>query len=592
MAATAGFRRVGLTKNASPLLRSIGGKQHARDKDHEEAQQKTGTLQESHEDTNADPMSSDEEELRKPPPKSSKSPVESLKSRTPSSQNEDGLRKPTASNRKRKAERSSLPTDEELGLKRPGTVKKTRSIAATDSEPELRKPGKRTRNAAPRVPRQGSFQQNQTAKASAEGNKENVKGTQTPPTSSGGDIWKERFGLYSSQTSQSGAKKTYGGTKTKNLHVVPASTKKQSRKPDVYGAKAKELVPSEPEESESECEIIDNDELKRMDDELAAIEADQRQMEELGLRNVPARKKRPSLSNDNTGEVSAMDDAELDATLGTPTLQEQLGLTGRQDGSLPPSSAPQEDIDNIDSSVHELPLEAEEGTFCPICNEPVSQDSYWTFWKGLSSTVKNQALFCHTHRRATASTSYLAEGYPSLNGAPHIDWSALSSRIKKHRMALYSILCNETPSAHRARYAPLALTGAAAAVPRKRTDLSPAAQQHLDTYALDSHAAGPGYYGPRGRRLMTESIMSLLRTEIQRSTDPVVLTSGPATFVQAVLVPEVAVRLIMEDLMCDWERAEEVREATGEMGALLNEEVEDRVECGDEVGEEENEYER
>ncbi|KAF3033599.1 hypothetical protein E8E11_001500 [Didymella keratinophila] len=569
MAATAGPRRVGLSKNASPLLRSIGGKQHAQDKDHEEAQQNTSTLQESHEDVNADPMSSDEEELRKPQPKP---PVESLKSRIPSSQNEDGLRKPPGSKRKRKP---SLSPEPGLELNIPGAGKRTQ----------------KTRNTAPRVSRQGSLQQNQAAKAISEGNKENSRGTQTPPASSG-DIWKERFGLLSSQTSQNGSKKTYGGTKTKNLHVAPASTKKQSRKPNFYGTKAKkEHVSSEPEEeSDLECEMIDNDELKRLDDELAAIEVDQRQMEELGLRSVPTRTKRSSLPNGHTGEVSAMDDAELDATLGTPTLQEQLGLTGRQEGSLPPSSAPQEEMDNMDDSIREFPVEAEEGTACPICNEPVSQDYYWTFWKGLSKTVKNQAAFCHTHRKATAQQDYLAEGYPSLAGQPHIDWSALSSRIKRHRMALYKILMDKSPSAHRTRYAPLALTGKAAAVPKPRTDLSPSKQEHLESCALDSHGAGPGYYGPRGRRLMTESIMSLLNAEIKKSTDPVVLTSGPATFVQAVLVPEAAVRLIMEDLTCDWERAEEVRDMTGEMGALLNEEVEDRVELGEEGDEEENEY--
>lgn len=401
--------------------------------------------------------------------------------------------------------------------------------------------------------------------------------------------------MYSSQSSQSGSKKTYGANKTKNLHVAPASTKKQSRKPNVYGAKVKkETVLSEQEESEPECETISNEELKRINDDLAAIEADQRQMEELGLRNVPTRKKRPSLPSGNTDEVSAMDDAELDATLGTPTLQEQLGLTGRQEGSLPPSSASQEETTPTDDDIRALPTEAEEGTACPICNEPVDQASYWTFWKGLPSTVKNQSLFCHSHRRATAQTEYLAEGYPSLNNLPHIDWPLLPSRIKKHRMALYSVLANEIPSTHRTRYAPLALTGTAAAVPRThRTDLPPATRAALEADALDLAAASsPGYYGPRGQRLMTESIMSLLRAEIKESTDPVVLTSGPATFVQAVLVPEVAVRLIMEDLLCDRERAEEVREATGEMGGLLNEEVEDRVDIGEEEGEEENEYVR
>jgi hypothetical protein len=568
MSATARPRRVGLNKSGPPLLRIAAGREHAQDKDHEEVQQKTDTPQESYVDINADPVSSDDETLRVPPPNTSKTSLKSLKPLESGSKDEDGLRKPPGSTRKRRAEASLSSADSELGLKKPGAAKKTKQTA-------------------PIVPRAGSFMQSQAAKASSEGNKQNSRGTQTPPTSSG-DIWKERFGLYSSQTSQSGPKKTYGGgTKTKNLHVAPSSTKKQGRKPNRYGAKAKkEVVQSEPDESESECSMLDEEESTRMDVELAAIEAEQRKMEELGLRNVPGTKKRkPAEPNSSTDEVSAMDDAELEAMLGKPTLHEQLGLTGRQEGSLPPSSAPQEDMDNIDDYVRELPAEAEEGTACPICNDPVDQDYYWTFWKGLSKTVKNQTAFCHTHRKATAQQEYLAEGYPS------IDWPKLPDRIKKHRMALYSILTNETPSTHRTRYAPLALTGKAAAVPSKRTDLSPSKQHELETYALDSNAVYPGYYGPRGRRLITEAVMALLSAEIKKSADPVVQTSGPATFVQAVLVPEVAARLIMEDLQCDQERAEEVREATFEMGALLHEEVEDMVELAEGDEEEENEYE-
>ncbi|KAJ4382873.1 hypothetical protein N0V86_002098 [Didymella sp. IMI 355093] len=574
MSAAARPRRVGLNKSGPPLLRIAAGREHAQDKDHEEVQQKTDTPQESHVDINADPVSSDDETLRVPPPDTSKTSLKSLKPLESDSKDEDGLRKPPGSTRKRRAEASLSPTDSELGLKKPGAAKKT----------------KRT---APIIPRAGSFMQSQAAKASSEGNKENSRGTQTPPTSSG-DIWKERFGLYSSQTSQSGPKKTYGGgTKTNNLHVAPSYAKEQGKKPNHYGAKVKkELVQSEPAESESERSMLDEEESTRMDAELAAIEAEQRKMEELGLRSVPGmKKKKPPEPNSSTDEVSVMDDAELEAMLGKPTLHEQLGLTGTQEGSLPPSSAPQEDMDNVDDYVRELPAEAEEGTACPICNDPVDQDYYWTFWKGLSKTVKNQAAFCHTHRKATAQQEYLAEGYPSVSGVPSIDWPKLPDRIKKHRMALYSILTNETPSTHRTRYAPLALTGKAAAVPSKRTDLSPSKQHELETYALDSNAVYPGYYGPRGRRLITEAVMALLSAEIKRSADPVVQTSGPATFVQAVLVPEVAARLIMEDLQCDQEQAEEVREATFEMGALLHEEVEDMVELAEGDEEEQNEYE-
>lgn len=573
MAVTATPRRAGLTRGGgTPLLRIVGGRPHARKEDHEDAVQQEDKRRAPQEDFNASPTSSDDETLRLPTSKASDSPLESLKSLIPSAKAEDGLRKPPGNSRKRKASAPLPSSDAELGLKKPGAARKTSKTA-------------------PIVPRAGSFKQNQAAKASTGANKENGRGTQTPPVSSG-DIWKERFGLFSSQSSQTTPKKTYGsGNKAKNIHVAPSSAKKQGKKPTLYAARArKDVVETEQDESESDCSMMEDDEIERMDAELAAIEAEQRRMEELGLRNVPGRKRKPTESNGNTDEASAMDGAELVTTLGKPTLQEQLGLTGRQDGSLPPSSAPQEDMDNIDDYVRELPAEAEEGTACPICNEPVDQDYYWTFWKGLDKTVKNQAAFCQTHRKASAQNEYLAEGYPSVDGVPTIDWAMLPSRIKAHRMVLYSILTDETPSHYRARYAPLALTGKAAAVPSKRTDLSPSKNAQLASYALDPNCINPGYYGPRGRRLITEAVMSLLNAEIKRSADPVVQTSGPATFVQAVLVPEVAVRLIMEDLRVDEEAAEEVREKTYEMGTLLHEEVEDRVELA--VGEEEelNEY--
>lgn len=541
----------------------VNGLPHATEDDHEQVQQEQDIPQEGlslaeQEELGllGDPISSSDEKQSNPKPKAN---------------DEDALRKPPP--RKRKAE-SPLPP----------------------REPELRDPRKKkTRNAAPIVPKAGSFKQNQAAKAGVEGNKEDTNGSQTPPNSSG-NIWLERFKWSSSQGSQTSKKIDYSSRKTSsqptsNIHAAPSPAKNRNSRPTTFSTKSKKKV-AEPEHNSDSSEISmeDADEVNRLGAELAAEqEAEERRMAELGLRNVPGKKKRPVQTNGNTSEMSVMNEAELEAELGKQTLREQLGLTDSQASSLPPSSAPQEDMDHIDDYVRELPAEAEEGTACPICNEPVDQDYYWSFWKGLDKTVKNQAAFCHTHRKATAQKEYLAEGYPSVDGIPRIDWSAIPERIKKHRMALYSILTNETPSAHRTRYTPLALTGKAAAIPSKRHDLSPSKQRHLDSYALDSNAVYPGYYGPRGRRLITEAVMALLSSEIKRSTDPVVMTSGPATFVQAVLVPEVAVRLIMEDLMCDAESAEEVRERTYEMGTLLHEEIEDRVEVGEEEGGE-NEY--
>jgi hypothetical protein len=83
--------------------------------------------------------------------------------------------------------------------------------------------------------------------------------------------------------------------------------------------------------------------------------------------------------------------------------------------------------------------------------------------------------------------------------------------------------------------------------------------------------------------------MKVLKNEIKNCSDSVVQGSGPATFVQAVLVPEAAIMLIMEDCGVDRIEAEEIRDKTYEIGMLLNEEIEDMVETY-EHSDDENEY--
>lgn len=533
---------------------TVNGKQHATKEDHEQGLQ---------DDFNVEPASSGDEELRVPANRPKK--TQHAEDNT-----EDMLKKPP--NRKRKAEPPLPSRDPEPGLKVPGTTKKTRT-------------------AAPRVPLAGQFQQSRAAKEGLKTEKDNSTVADTPPTSSEGNKWGfSKLHFESDQGSQTSRRrdndsKAGGSQATSNIH---APAKKRSKRPIKYGAKSRK------QESPPEDEKEDLDNIS-----MASEPRDEKQSTDLGalaqttaslvedpeLRKVPKKKKRAGQTNGHAPESATMNEPELDE-VPKLTLREQLGLTDSTYSSLPASSAPQEDMDNIESYVRELPAEADEDTACPICHQPVDQEYYWSFWKGLDRTVKNQATFCHTHRKASAQAEYAAEGYPA------IDWNRLSERIKKHRMALYSILAGEAASTHRARYEPLALTGKAAAVPSKRSDLSPSKQRDLAALALDDNAVYPGYYGPRGRRAITECVMALLHTEIKRSVDPVVQTSGPATFVQAVLVPEVAVRLIREDMECDSDEAEDIRERTFEMGGLLNEEIEDEVVLGEEEDDDEghNEY--
>lgn len=552
-------RRQGLTKaGVAPLLRTVSRKLHARDQNHEEVQEKEDTPEEGlayqqgielgfHDD-----CISSTSETNAPLTRSSTTTSET-------NSKSDDLRKPN-SVRRRKAE-FQLP-DTELELKKP--------------------PEKKPRGAAFRVPKAGQFEQSQAVKEGLERSKENSVAKSKPPASSQ-NIWD--FGLHSSQIPQKGIKVQFGGKKTtSNIHVkAPAKSNDKT-------AKATSNINKKTDSSQdTKLENNGNNIYKSMNDkELEEVlnSTDEKPAEVLKdpeLRKVVPKKK-PNRTDGYAFDSPAMDEAELHVLL-QPTQCYPYGLTSdTPDSSLPDPSASQQDVDNIDSYMRELPTEAEEGTTCTICAEPVSQDDYWDFWNGRKKTVRNQAAFCHAHKKATAQKEYYAEGLKLIN------WDVLPKRIKNHRMSLHRILTGDQPSIYRERYEPLALTGKAAAVPSKRADLSPSRQSELASYALDDSAVYPGYYGPRGRRLITESVMNLLSKEIKRCCDAVVQTSGPATFVQAVLVPEVAVRLIMEDCECDWQAAEEIRERTVEMGVLLHEEIEDSVEVHDIESECENEY--
>jgi len=83
---------------------------------------------------------------------------------------------------------------------------------------------------------------------------------------------------------------------------------------------------------------------------------------------------------------------------------------------------------------------------------------------------------------------------------------------------------------------------------------------------------------------MTEHILGHFADELRdlAVSDSLVGASGVAGgvsgFVQAVLVPEVAVALVKEDMGVDEKRAREILKESLELGELLNEEAHEEVE--------------
>jgi hypothetical protein len=78
---------------------------------------------------------------------------------------------------------------------------------------------------------------------------------------------------------------------------------------------------------------------------------------------------------------------------------------------------------------------------------------------------------------------------------------------------------------------------------------------------------------------MSENIIDKFASQLRRIavTDRLVSSRGVTSYVQNVLVPELAVKLICEDMSLGVEEARQVMRESVALGDLLNEEVEDVV---------------
>ncbi len=132
-----------------------------------------------------------------------------------------------------------------------------------------------------------------------------------------------------------------------------------------------------------------------------------------------------------------------------------------------------------------------------------------------------------------------------------------------------------------------------------RADLARKIVEGRDRTLLRSHGhALPGYYGPRGQLRICEAIMARFTPLLKECAggDRVMAARGVVGFVMAVLVMEVATRLIVEDLRLGGGKGTEeeeealsegrrVLEESARFGELLNDEVGEEVAWGERADE-------
>ncbi len=193
--------------------------------------------------------------------------------------------------------------------------------------------------------------------------------------------------------------------------------------------------------------------------------------------------------------------------------------------------------------------------YCPICSDPVGKETLDHFVREPSRMVFDEQMrFCTWHRRKSAQRTWDDRGYPQ------IDWNGLAKRIGRHHGHLGAILKGSPCHFRRALEEQVAAG--------KSRTLKKADERII-----------PGYYGLRGLQAMSRTIVDEFQTLLRTCAvqDRLISARGSMAFVQTVMVPELAVRLIMDDMKAGEERARAILYESAPLGELLSEDIPDVV---------------
>ncbi|KAF2186951.1 hypothetical protein K469DRAFT_629717 [Zopfia rhizophila CBS 207.26] len=577
------MRRLGLTKvNSRPLLKTVGGRPHAKDDDHEETA-----------DIGTEKMTPHEEEdiLREPDSSSdSQSPLLSGKSTPSITSHASNIPQTSAGKRRNGPKAFNVPKRGAFEYRKASKEQ----IKEGDETKENERPssqfssGKREVEEAKDIRDEFGFEHTRPKKKPKNGPFINIHAA--PP-----------------------AKTTYGGTNRYGLgigkgHNAPSKAKSaRTKRPQTYGKKNEPPVVHD-ESDDSDISMMSIEETlgakppksKKKQSRLQSKDTSGNTESSTSRTSSRVKSKRDHGESDASGSSSAdIRKAALSCSAAEsvkpqrPNLLEQLSSYGHSitsrnnrssapsNGSLPnldPNSSgsssplssisnepqpPQESVQDLQKYLADLKPTSSADDRCPVCHEAVDERLRWEFQRTHPKmNVRDQSLFCREHKKRKAQEQYEERGYPQ------IDWGALDRRIKKCHPRLEAVLkdTTEEPSYFRQLHAEKVKLG------EDRTLLTTLSKGNIMTSTT-------GYYGSRGARAMMEAITREFAEQIRECMvkDKVVSFGGIGNFVQKVLVPELSVRLMMEDLGVEEERAREVLGESGGIGELVNEEVEDEV---------------
>ncbi|KAH0608886.1 uncharacterized protein H6S33_001114 [Morchella sextelata] len=192
---------------------------------------------------------------------------------------------------------------------------------------------------------------------------------------------------------------------------------------------------------------------------------------------------------------------------------------------------------------------------CVICNEvlPIGTLDAWRYDDGELKPIRmaEWAIICNKHKEAGFQEQWDKRGYPVIN------WGELKKRVERHHQILVDIVTNKVTSPFRD-----------VLVSQQKETRGNAAM----LLRKDVRLQYPGYYGPRGSSILLHEITTRLGSFIGDAAkkDRLIGQGGVSAFIQTVLVPELGVRLIMEDLKVGELEARKILDASQDLGEKLH----------------------
>jgi len=191
---------------------------------------------------------------------------------------------------------------------------------------------------------------------------------------------------------------------------------------------------------------------------------------------------------------------------------------------------------------------------CKFCHKTLPD----SFTESPPTARRGRIAYCQRHENATTLEDGKAKGYPTF-----IDFIGLKERIVRLLPFIKKDVVNRSSESEFMKTL------------RKKTKKTNAANPMTMIELFDE--CQPGYYGPRGSEVISDLVLSRLGEYIRRNErvyEDLKFCGGVTGFISSVVVPEVGVRLVMEDRNVPKEEARTIMKDSVAYGGVVNASVE------------------